>query len=88
LAWQEDPIVTSAALALALLLGLAAPAFTTPAFAANAEAPNSNVDKRTDAGNSTGNDKVDALNRGQLDANQKPAAPQPAAPAPAQPAPK
>ena len=82
--------MTSDALALALLLGLAAPAFTTPALAANAEAPNSNVDKRTDAGNSTGNDKVDTLNRGQLDANQRPAASQPAspAPAPAQPAPK
>ena len=84
--------MTSAAFALALLLGFAAPALTNSAFAANAEAPNSNVDKRTDAGNSTGNDKVDALNRGQLDTNQKPAAPQPVAPAPApvpaQPAPK
>ena len=82
--------MTSAAFALALLLGFAAPPLTTSALAANAEAPNSNVDKRTDAGNSTGNDKVDALNRGQLDTNQKPAAPQPVAPAPvpAQPAPK
>ncbi len=71
------------AIAITLLLGAAA-----PALAANADAPQANVDKRTDAGNSTGNDKVDALNRGQLDADQKPtatAASPPAAPAPAAP---
>jgi len=45
------------------------------------------VDKRDDAGNSTGNDKVDALNRGQLDASQKPAAPAAPASAPATPSP-
>ncbi len=70
----------SYAIAITLLLGAAA-----PALAANADAPQANVDKRNDAGNSTGNDKVDALNRGQLDANQKPApaaASAPAAPAP------
>ena len=67
----------SFAIALTLLLGAVA-----PALAANADAPQANVDKRTDAGNSTGNDKVDALNRGQLDANQRPAAPAaPSAPA-------
>lgn len=54
----------SYAIAITLLLGAAA-----PAFAANANAPQANVDKRNDAGNSTGNDKLDALNRGQLDAN-------------------
>lgn len=72
------------AITITLLLGAA------PALAANADAPQSNVDKRNDAGNSTGNNKVDALNRGQLDGNQKPAAPPapastPAAPAPAAP---
>ncbi len=75
----------SYAIAITLLLGAAA-----PAFAANADAPQTNVDKRNDAGNSTGNDKVDALNRGQLDENQKPAAPAasvPEAPAPAAPQP-
>jgi hypothetical protein len=73
----------SYAIAITLLLGAAA-----PALAANADTPQGNVDKRSDAGNSTGNDKVDALNRGQLDANQKPpatAASTPAAPAPAAP---
>jgi len=68
------------AIALTLLAVAAA-----PALAANADAPQSNVDKTNDAGNRTGNDKVDALNRGQLDANQKPAAPA-ATPAPAAPA--
>ena len=58
------------AIALTLLFAAAA-----PAVAANGDAPHSNVDKTNDAGNSTGNDKVDALNRGQLDENQKPAAP-------------
>ncbi len=70
----------SYAIAITLLLGAAA-----PALAANSNAPQANVDKRNDAGNSTGNDKVDALNRGQLDANQKPAAA--AASAPEAPAP-
>lgn len=71
----------SYAIAITLLLGAAA-----PALAANTDAPQANVDKRSDAGNSTGNDKVDTLNRGQLDANQKPAATAasaPEAPAPA-----
>jgi hypothetical protein len=70
----------SYAIVITLLLGGA------PALAANADAPQANVDKHNDAGNSTGNDKVDTLNRGQLDANQKPpatAASTPAAPAPA-----
>ncbi len=70
------------AIAITLLLGSIA-----PALAANADAPQSNVDKRDDAGNSTGNDKVDALNRGQLDASQKPAAPAAPASAPATPSP-
>ncbi len=70
------------AIAITLLLGSIA-----PALAANADAPQSNVDKRNDAGNSTGNDKVDALNRGQLDASQKPAAPAAPASTPASPSP-
>lgn len=64
--------------ALALILALGAAA---PALAANADAPHTNVDKSNDAGNGTGNNKVDALNRGQLDANQRPAGTAPMAPA-------
>ena len=57
-----------------------------PAMAANADAPQSNVDRSNDVGNSTGDDKVDTLNRGQLDEKQRPANAQPtAAPAGAQP---
>ena len=44
-----------------------------PAFAANADAPNRNVDRSNDKGGPTGDDKVDALNKGQLDENQRPA---------------
>ena len=44
-----------------------------PALAANADAPNQNVDKREDAGGSTGNEQIDRLNKGQLDENQRPA---------------
>ena len=77
-----------AAVCLALAL-LVAPALAGPALAANADAPHGNVDRSNDAGNSTGNDKVDALNRGQLDESQKPAtaqpAPDPATAAPAAP---
>ncbi|MBN8896608.1 MAG: hypothetical protein BGO51_17260 [Rhodospirillales bacterium 69-11] len=50
----------------ALLIGLAA-----PAFAANADHPYNNVDKRNDAGNKTGDSRVDNLNRGQLNENYK-----------------
>ncbi len=42
------------------------------ALAANADAPNRNVDKSNDAGGPTGDDKVDQLNKGQLD-EQRPA---------------
>lgn len=77
-----------AAACLGLML-LVAPALARPALAANADAPHGNVDRSNDAGNSTGDDKVDALNRGQLDENQKPAtaqpAPDPATAAPAAP---
>jgi len=51
-----------------------------PALAANADAPDQNVDKRNDAGGSTGNDQVDQLNKGQLDQNQRPAPAQQEAP--------
>ena len=44
----------------------------TPALAANADAPDKNVDKSNDAGGSTGNAQTDKLNNGQFDANQKP----------------
>ena len=43
-----------------------------PALAANADAPNRNVDKSNDAGGPTGDNKVDQLNKGQLD-EQRPA---------------
>ena len=56
--------------ALVVLLSLVAAA---PALAANADAPNRNVDKSNDAGGPTGDDKVDQLNKGQLDENQRPA---------------
>ena len=47
--------------AIALLLALGA----APALAANAEQPNTNVDKSNDKGGPTGNDKTDQLNRAQ-----------------------
>ena len=53
--------------ALVVTLSLLAGA---PALAANADAPNRNVDKSNDAGGPTGNDKVDQLNKGQLDEQQ------------------
>lgn len=56
--------------ALVVLLGLIAAA---PTLAANADAPTRNVDKSNDKGGPTGDDKVDALNKGQLDENQRPA---------------
>ncbi len=56
---------------------LAMALFAAPALAANADAPQRNVDKSNDAGNRKGDDKVDTLNRGQLDENQRPANAQP-----------
>ncbi len=47
--------------ALAILLSLAA----APAFAANAEQPNTNVDKSNDKGGPTGNATTDKLNQQQ-----------------------
>ena len=57
--------------ALVVALGLLAAA---PVLAANADMPNRNVDRSSDKGGPTGDDKVDALNKGQLDENQRPAA--------------
>ena len=56
--------------ALVVTFGLLAAA---PALAANADTPNRNVDRSNDKGGPTGDDKVDALNKGQLDENQRPA---------------
>jgi hypothetical protein len=60
---------------LALVLAVAAG----PALAANARHPYSNVDRRVDAGNDTGDSRVEELNRMQLDQNyyggRPPAAP-------------
>jgi len=55
--------------ALVAILSLLAAA---PALAANADAPNRNVDKSNDAGGPTGNDRVDQLNKGQLDEQPAP----------------
>ena len=68
------------AIALAVMVAFAPVA----ALAANADAPNTNVDKSNDKGGPTGNSQVDKLNSGQLDSNQKPGqatAPNPAPPA-------
>jgi hypothetical protein len=55
--------------ALALATGLMfAP---TPGHAANADNPYGNVDHRNDAGNDTGDSKVDQLNAGQLNENYR-----------------
>ena len=61
---------------------LALLAIGSPAMAANADQPDRNVNKANDKGGDTGNGKVDDLNRGQLNENQKP----PAAPGDARPA--
>jgi hypothetical protein len=58
-------------------LALASGAAIRPAYAAHAGAPYTNVDKKNDAGNDTGDSMVDQLNAAQLN--------QGAAPAPAQP---
>jgi hypothetical protein len=65
-------IVFAASLVVAFAAGMALT--PSPLLAANADAPYSNVDKRNDAGNDTGNSKVEGLNKGQLDENQKPPA--------------
>ena len=58
-------------------LALASAGALRPAYAAHAGAPYTNVDRRNDAGNDTGDSQVDQLNAAQLN--------QGAAPAPAQP---
>ncbi len=50
-----------------------------PALAAHAGAPYANVDRSNDAGNDTGDAKVDALNAAQLNSNYWQAARQPGA---------
>lgn len=57
-------------LAVSFAAGLAIAA--APASAARAGAPYTNVDKRVDAGNDTGDSQVDALNAAQLNANYQP----------------
>jgi len=51
----------AALIALAFAVGVAS-----PAFAANARHPYSNVDRRVDKGNPTGDDQVERLNQQQL----------------------
>ncbi len=60
------------ALIAALLTSLAM-----PVLAANAEAPDKNVDKTNDRGGPTGNDKTDALNKGQQALPPSPSQPSP-----------
>ncbi len=62
-----SPIALLPALALASGLALA----PMPARAANADNPYGNVDHRNDAGNDTGDSKVDQLNAGQLNQNYR-----------------
>jgi hypothetical protein len=57
---------------LAALTLVAVPALApSAAYAAHAGAPYKNVDKRNDAGNDTGDSKVDELNAQQLNQNYK-----------------
>jgi hypothetical protein len=56
------------AIAAGALLGLAA--LPVAAHAADADKPYSNVNKKNDAGNNTGDKSVDKLNAEQLDQNQ------------------
>ena len=55
--------------ALALVAATALAVAPAPARAANADNPYGNVDHRNDAGNDTGDSKVDQLNAGQLNQN-------------------
>jgi hypothetical protein len=57
------------ALLAALALAAAPALLPTHAFAAHAGAPYSNVNHRNDAGNDTGDSKVDQLNAAQLNQN-------------------
>ncbi len=59
-------------LALAALT-LASGATLRPAYAAHAGAPYQNVDKKNDAGNDTGDSKIDQLNAAQLNQGVAPA---------------
>ncbi len=66
------------------VVGLFLASAASPVLAANADQPYQNVEKKNDAGNDTGNSRVDTLNRGQLDQNQGVVAPAlGAAPSPA-----
>jgi hypothetical protein len=58
-------LLPAAAFALAPALAIA----PSPAFAAHAGAPYTNVDHSNDMGNDTGDSKVDGLNAGQLNEN-------------------
>jgi hypothetical protein len=64
-----NPIKLLPAIALALAPALAFTA--SPALAAHAGAPYTNVDHSNDAGNDTGDSKVDGLNAGQLNENYR-----------------
>ena len=61
-------------------LALAAGSALRPAYAAHAGAPYTNVDKRNDAGNDTGDSQVDQLNAAQLNQGVAPAPAQPISP--------
>lgn len=52
-----------------LWLGVAVEPPISAVYAANADSPYSNIDRRNDAGNDTGDKRVDGLNANQLNGN-------------------
>lgn len=63
---------SAAVLCGTFLIGSALALAHHPAFAANADAPYTNVDPRNDRGNDTGDSQVDGLNKSQTDRNYWP----------------
>lgn len=64
------------------LVGAVLATLASPVLAANAEAPNKNVDKTNDQGGPTGDDKTDHLNKAQQQPNPPAAPPGSQTPAP------
>lgn len=63
---------SAAVLCGTFLIGSALALAPRPLFAANADAPYTNVDPRNDRGNDTGDSQVDGLNKSQTDRNYWP----------------
>jgi hypothetical protein len=69
---ENDPMKTLTLLrVLAVAVVPACVAVPTGGFAANADDPYGNVDRRNDLGNNTGDTRVDGLNEGQLNRNYR-----------------